>query len=90
MTRYKSRQSAKTFSLVESEKTKSSLQTEIMHATHIVHLSAPLASGDLVPQIWQGNLGTKLHDQILFEILPCPPAAVAREAHHWGRIVFKL
>jgi hypothetical protein len=41
------------------------------NGTGIVHLSAPFALGDLMPQVGQRNVGTKLHDQILFPVLVC-------------------
>jgi hypothetical protein len=41
-----------------------------MHRASIVHLSAPLTLGDLMPQVGQRNVGTKLRDQIPLAVLP--------------------
>ncbi len=51
-----------------------------MHRASVVHLSAPFALCDLMPQIWQRDVGTEPRDQIL-------PALVAVDAHKFIGVI---
>ena len=51
-----------------------------MHRAGIVHLSAPLTFGNLMPQVGQRDAGIKLRDQIPLAVLAGAPASVAQEA----------
>ena len=50
-----------------------SRQANVMHRASIVRLAAPVAHGDLMPQIRQRDVGTKLRDRIPLAVLPHPP-----------------
>jgi hypothetical protein len=52
-----------------------------MHAASVVHLSAPLAPRDLVAQVGQRNVSTKLHDQIVLTELTGAPTFFADDPH---------
>jgi hypothetical protein len=51
------------------------------------HLSFALALSDLVPQVGELNVGTKLRDQTLLAVLADAPASVACEAYHIAGMV---
>jgi hypothetical protein len=55
-----------------------SRQPDVMHRTHIVHLTAPLAPGDLDEQIRQWDVRAVDGDQLPFGVLPLPSALLAR------------
>jgi hypothetical protein len=61
-------------------------QSQIVNPASIVRLSAPLTLGDLMPQIGQSNVGTKLRNQTFLAVLAGASAAFARQAHHVGRV----
>jgi hypothetical protein len=52
-----------------------------VNAASVMHLSLPLALGDLVAQIKQRNLRTELRDKILLTVLPCPPTFLTGKEH---------
>ncbi len=58
-----------TFGMVEGVLQHLSSQPNVMYGTRIVHLAAPLALRDLMPQIWQRDVGAETHDQIFFAVL---------------------
>ncbi len=51
-------------------------QIDVKHPAGIAHILAPLAFCDLVSQIWERNVGTKLLDKIFLPVLP-PAIATA-------------
>jgi hypothetical protein len=61
-----------------------------MHCAHIVHLSAPLTLGNLVPQVRQRRLRIVFRNESFEPVLASAVATGAGELHHVGWIVFEL